>query len=285
MNLNMNDMMNNTMSKDNDISIPIVFHPSTFERKFELIGPEKVCVWADENDPTGEFDIWVELYRIKALMDIGNSVHKGDLGGYVATGMELSNDPRDTSWIFPGAIALEGAKVTGGSRVSGNVQLSNCYLDGGSIISSTSAKIGIGGNSHICASEIRCTSNKMTSWMQIKGASIRDSKIDGTSNAVEIDSTALYGCHVLSDDRRIVLHGGIWKDAVIRNGEDIVTIYDGNPSNSVISIYKDGHGHVVMHGPYIGSTDLNDISIIKEHDVSPFVWAAVQMAKVKFNLG
>lgn len=57
------------------------------------------------------------LYRIKALKDFGD-VKTGDLGGYVETKFNLSQD--GVCWIYNDAQVYGAAQVFGNARVYGN---------------------------------------------------------------------------------------------------------------------------------------------------------------------
>ena len=55
------------------------------------------------------------LHRIKALKDIGASVKKGDLGGFVESERNLSQ--KGNCWVFNSAMVYDSAKVFGSAKV------------------------------------------------------------------------------------------------------------------------------------------------------------------------
>ena len=57
------------------------------------------------------------LYRIQALKDFGD-VKAGDLGGYVESGGNLSQD--GNCWVYDGAKVFDNALVYEDARVFGN---------------------------------------------------------------------------------------------------------------------------------------------------------------------
>lgn len=57
------------------------------------------------------------LHRIRAMVDIVNTVKAGDLGGFVETESNLSADPNDAAWIYDDAIVCGDALVEDGSVV------------------------------------------------------------------------------------------------------------------------------------------------------------------------
>jgi carbonic anhydrase/acetyltransferase-like protein (isoleucine patch superfamily) len=58
------------------------------------------------------------LYRIKALKDINDVVKKGDLGGFVSSSKNLSQE--GNCWIYEDAKVFGNAKVIGNAKVFGN---------------------------------------------------------------------------------------------------------------------------------------------------------------------
>jgi len=67
------------------------------------------------------------LYRIRALIAIGLSVASGDLGGYVESEKNLSQD--GDAWVYGNARVYGNAQVYGNARVSGNAWVSaNVFL-------------------------------------------------------------------------------------------------------------------------------------------------------------
>lgn len=286
--------LNNNMKNNTDIDTSNRFHLYPFGRKFELLPTEVLHLWVDEEDHTESFDIYVEVHQIRALADIPEAnVKKGDLGGHVSTGQELSNSVEDSSWIYPGAVAFEGTYISGDSKVSGNVQLYNCTIRNSKVsgnvqlynciveeksnISSTSGKI-VSSGSKIIASEL-----KSDRWVSIQRSTIDHSSIVA-EHEVEMTSTVLKDSKVLSDDCRIVLNDGNYENAIITNNEDIISFCHRDPLHDRVDIYKDGRGHVMMYGPYIGFANRNDIANIRKEDVSPYIWAMIEEAKIKFGL-
>ena len=75
------------------------------------------------------------LHRIRALRDIGDRVKAGDLGGFVESGDNLSDD-EDASWIFDDAIAAGNAIVDQDSRLFGKAVACGCaYVSQGAALS------------------------------------------------------------------------------------------------------------------------------------------------------
>lgn len=70
---------------------------------------------------TGETKLWFDrtLYRIRALIDIQeHGVKKGDLGGWVETEANLSQD--GAAWVGGLAVVCDAAQVCDGALVSGS---------------------------------------------------------------------------------------------------------------------------------------------------------------------
>lgn len=68
-------------------------------------------------------------FRIRALVDFGN-VSKGDLGGYIESEDNLSNDTKHgNAWVGGDARVGEKAHIDGNARVDGNARIGSeaCY--------------------------------------------------------------------------------------------------------------------------------------------------------------
>lgn len=75
------------------------------------------------------------LHRIRALRDIGKDVKAGDLGGFVESESNLS-DEGDTSWIFGDAIAAGDAFVDQDARLFGKaIACDSAYVSQGAELS------------------------------------------------------------------------------------------------------------------------------------------------------
>jgi len=64
----------------------------------------------------------IVLKRIRALIEIPansfcDSVSPGELGGYIQSESNLSNDKNDTAWVYDTAIVYENAKVFSNARI------------------------------------------------------------------------------------------------------------------------------------------------------------------------
>ena len=62
------------------------------------------------------------LYRIRALVDIGEDIKAGDLGGYIAGENNLSHE--GNAWVFGSAKVYDNARGFGDARVTGNAVVS-----------------------------------------------------------------------------------------------------------------------------------------------------------------
>lgn len=75
------------------------------------------------------------LHRIRALVDVCAGVQRGDLGGYVQSEENLSQE-MDEAWIFDDAVCCEEALVTGGASL-----LDQATASGYALVSGT-AEVG-----------------------------------------------------------------------------------------------------------------------------------------------
>ena len=93
-----------------------------------------------------------KLSRIKAIIDIGDTVKVGDLGGYVESEDNLSHE--GTAWIFwharvfGDAYVYGNAKVSDNARVYGSVKVfDNAEISGNAIVC---GDVTVFGNAKIC---------------------------------------------------------------------------------------------------------------------------------------
>ncbi len=69
------------------------------------------------------------LHRIRAKMDIGESVKAGDLGGFVESESNLSFEPSDEAWLFGESICCGDAYVCVGAVLrDGAIAKDNAYV-------------------------------------------------------------------------------------------------------------------------------------------------------------
>lgn len=62
-----------------------------------------------------------KLYRIRALVDVGNTVKAGDLGGYIESEYNLSQD--GNAWVYGDARVYDNARVCGDAQVFGDASI------------------------------------------------------------------------------------------------------------------------------------------------------------------
>jgi len=67
--------------------------------------------------------------QIKALINIGDDVEAGDLGGYVESEDNLSHE--GLAWVYDAAVVFDNAKVSGDARIYDNAQVFDdvCIFD------------------------------------------------------------------------------------------------------------------------------------------------------------
>lgn len=87
------------------------------------------------SDPYIAHEKYPFLHRIRALRDIGDKVKAGDLGGFVESCHNLS-DEDDASWIFDDAIVAGAAFVDQDARLFGKaVACGSAYVSQGAAMS------------------------------------------------------------------------------------------------------------------------------------------------------
>jgi len=119
-------------------------------KKYELIEGSEILV-------TGN-----PLYRIRALIDIGDSVKAGDLGGFVESEKNLSHD--GDAWVADAAAAFGGARVYEDACL-----FSNAWLYGNA---QAYGNASIGGNARIYGCTQVCGKASVSGDARIRGGLI-----------------------------------------------------------------------------------------------------------------
>ena len=79
------------------------------------------------------------LHRIRATMDICESVKTGDLGGFVESESNLSFEPGDDAWLFDESICCGDAYVCKDAILRGGaIAKDKAYVSHGAVLSGTS---------------------------------------------------------------------------------------------------------------------------------------------------
>lgn len=218
------------------------------DKKYEIIG-EKTVV----GNKT--------LYRIRALKDFGE-VKKGDLGGYVENGTNLSHD--GNCWIFDNARVFNDAQVSGNAKVLGNAEVHEFAKVFGD------AKVY--GDTEISGYAVICSNPKVHGSSKISGTA----KIHGNSeiygNAEVYGDADIYGhARVLGNSkvfRRAEVSGisRIAGESSIEKTSDYICIGPVGSRNdfTTFSKTKDENIHVVT-GCFSGSLEKFKEQVDKVH--------------------
>ena len=140
------------------------------EKKYEILKNTKVRFFGRE------------IYRIKALKDFSD-VKKGDIGGYVESEYNLSQE--GDCWIYDNAVACDNAVVRDNSIVHDNVMVKNCAVVRDNTIICGNAEIKnhavvknyalVCGNSIVCDHATACDHAVISSHAKIDNhAKIKD---------------------------------------------------------------------------------------------------------------
>ena len=160
------------------------------------------------------------VYRIQAIRSFGD-VRKGDLGGFVESYCNLSNE--GNSWVYDDAVVLDSARVTCNSKVYGQSLLQDCaFASGNSEISDNVVlkdSAHMTGNAHAYDNATLNDDTTMSDDSMIQGnASIHGTTILGGYTLVG-DKVKIIDCH---------FKGGqtIKGDLTITEETQVFTFYD-----------------------------------------------------------
>ena len=118
------------------------------EKKYEILKNTKVRFFGRE------------IYRIKALKDFGN-VKKGDIGGYVESEKNLSQE--GDCWIYDNVVACDNSIVRDNA-----VACDNSVVGGHAKVKDYAT---VSGNSIICGNSIVCDNAKIKDYAIVSGNS------------------------------------------------------------------------------------------------------------------
>ena len=173
-------------------------------------------------------------HRIKALVDIGDDVKAGDLGGFIEQERNLSH--KGSAWVFDNAMVEDVARVFGNAKVCNNAVVSYCAkvydnakISGDAIITGEARVYGnatVSGNVHLSAK----------------------SRVYGEANV--FDNASIIG------DGRVYDNASLFGSATLLNGAQVYgrakvcgdsTIYAGGlvyGNATVIDAIVFGKGHI-----------------------------------------
>lgn len=121
-----------------------------------------------------------KVYRIKALEDF-NDVTKGQLGGYIESEANLSQDIHDSSWVYDDSIVYGQGMVKNDSHVYKNAIVFDSRIDNGSSVSRGSNIIHSHINNSIIQDSDTFYANVVNSEIAIecvvKNSTVQDSQI------------------------------------------------------------------------------------------------------------
>lgn len=191
------------------------------------------------------------LHRIRALKDFG-IVKKGDLGGYIESVNNLSQD--GSAWVYDEAKISRSAEISGNVKIMGNAVISDSAKVYGKVIINGEAKISgsaeISGNAMIYGNAVISDSVKILSNAMIGGTAVIKEKVN-ISDTVKINGTAK-----ISGKATICGNAEIYDNAVINKIGDYATVQGFGRHHRVTTFYRNKYGGVsVKCGCFYGSLD------------------------------
>lgn len=189
------------------------------EKKYELVKDDSIIIGSS----------W--LYRIRALKNIQTSalgIRSGDLGGYVESEKNLSQD--GTCWVHGNAMVYEEAIVFENAIVADNAI--------------------VRGSAHIYGDSVVKSRSNVRDFAKIH----EDVLISGDS--IISDYAEVYGESVVKEHAYVSGHSSVCEDAVISGNADVHgnaqicgTVYlNGNAKISLIGLIKDNSDYACVSG-------------------------------------
>lgn len=221
-------------------------------------------------DEDGEIIECTILYQIRALRDLPG-VKAGDLGGYIETEDNLSQDGE--CWVYPHSFIFGNSKIEGNAKVAGftNVYDSklfgNVYIYGKEDLGGRGITIcdsTICGKAIISGDKIYISSTEIADWATINNnCHIRNSKIHGNTvvkgnrikggydlrdtngnvNYVSLNNVTMMNSHVSNYARVNVGKHVYLVDAEITSENDVLYI---NASTTSFVFFKGKKGEVLF---------------------------------------
>lgn len=163
-----------------------------------------------------------KVYRVRALKDFGD-VKKGDLGGFVSSYENLSQD--DNCWIYDNAVVMENATVITDAKIKGNATIyGEAVVRGNSIVEDS---CWIYGESFIVDSHVsgkcrlydtKVSNSRLKGYILdiLKGSVVQDSYIRGclylkssdiTRSSIIADSAHISGRTYVSGSKLRLMRG------------------------------------------------------------------------------
>jgi len=144
------------------------------------------------------------LHRIRALKTFeiakGTTVSRGDIGGYVESERNLSQDGR--AWIFSDAVCCDSAQISGNAVASGGVVVRDSATVSGD--ARIRDRVIISDDATVSGSVFACDQVEILGTAQVRGSAI-------LCDYVTVHSATVEGASILSD-RVLVCEGAVVSD-------------------------------------------------------------------------
>ena len=116
--------------------------------------------------------IYPELHRIRALRQVGIDVPVGELGGFVQSEANLSQE-QDDAWLYDDSISRDEANVCGGAQLHGQAMAQDLALVSGSALlfdRAVACDNAILKNGHLCNDAVVCGNARVRENVQTHAA-------------------------------------------------------------------------------------------------------------------
>ena len=116
--------------------------------------------------------VYPELHRIRALRQVGTDVPAGELGGFVQSEANLSQE-QDDAWLYDDSISRDEANVCGGAQLHGQAMAQDLALVSGSALlfdRAVACDNAILKNGYLCNDAVVCGNARVRENVQTHAA-------------------------------------------------------------------------------------------------------------------
>lgn len=180
----------------------------------------------------------MKVYRIQALKDCGYNVKAGDLGGYIESEDNLSQE--GNCWVAENAIVCENAKISENAFISGDAIVSGHAKVFGNVI--VLDHVEIFGNAKVYGDSVLIGYAKIYGKAKIYDKSRIGDHVNIFGNAIVHGFNILGGVDFIGDN------------ADVKEMWDVMTLSGLDMIHDTITFYKTKTGICLTYGEYIGIT-------------------------------
>lgn len=202
-----------------------------------------------------------KLRRIRALKDIEHfGVKKGDLGGYVESEENLSQD--GDAWVHDGAEVYDNAQVFGSAIVSDTARVYGDATVSGNAWVYGSAQVY--GKAQVCDNALVLGNALVSDKATVYGAAWVNENAQVFGRATIAGGASIYGNSRVFGDTCVSGDAQISGDAYIASDSDYCVFTHVGSENGILTLYKSQSGPLLAtRGCFTGTVDAFEARVKK----------------------